>query len=71
MTGIDPLPYLRALADGLGKCGVPVQIRQGEQRAPYVRASHPRPAGYRRALRTAGGRCLPLHFGVGHRHRAR
>jgi hypothetical protein len=42
MTGIDPVPNLRALADGLGKCGIPVQIRQDGERPPYARASHPR-----------------------------
>lgn len=34
--------YLRALAAGLTKCGIPVQLRTDADRRPYVRASHPK-----------------------------
>jgi hypothetical protein len=37
----EPEQYLRALATGLGKCGIPVQIRSDSDKLPYVRASHP------------------------------
>jgi hypothetical protein len=33
--------HLRALAAGLTKCGIPVQLRTDSDRRPYVRASHP------------------------------
>lgn len=39
--GDDPAAYLRALAAGLGKCGIPTQIRQDRSGGAYVRASHP------------------------------
>jgi hypothetical protein len=35
-----PEPYLRILAAGLSKCGIPVQLRNDSDERPYVRASH-------------------------------
>jgi hypothetical protein len=37
----EPAAYLRSLAVGLAKCGIPVQHRADADRRPYVRASHP------------------------------
>lgn len=39
--GIDPVSYLRELAVGLGKCGIPVQLRRDAEQSPYLRASRP------------------------------
>lgn len=44
MTLIDddePAERLRALATGLTKCGIPVQLRTDSDNRLYVRASHP------------------------------
>jgi hypothetical protein len=37
----DPAEHLRALAVGLTKCGIPVQLRTDADQRPYLRASHP------------------------------
>jgi hypothetical protein len=36
----EPAEYLRALATGLTKCGIPVQLRTDADQRPYLRASH-------------------------------
>jgi hypothetical protein len=38
----EPAAYLRVLAVGLTKCGIPVQLRTDADHRPYVRASHPK-----------------------------
>lgn len=37
----EPKLRLRALAAGLTKCGIPVQLRTDADHQPYLRASHP------------------------------
>jgi hypothetical protein len=37
----EPEAHLRALAGGLAKCGIPIQLRSDADRRPYLRASHP------------------------------
>jgi hypothetical protein len=37
----EPAFHLRALAAGLTKCGIPVQLRNDADHGPYLRASHP------------------------------
>jgi hypothetical protein len=37
----EPAEYLRALATGLTKCGIPVQLRTDTDQRCYLRASHP------------------------------
>jgi hypothetical protein len=37
----EPAEHLRALAVGLTKCGIPVQLRTDADQRPYLRASHP------------------------------
>jgi hypothetical protein len=37
----EPAEYLRTLASGLTKCGIPVQLRTDGDHRPYLRASHP------------------------------
>lgn len=37
----EPAEYLRALATGLTKCGIPVQLRTDADQRRYLRASHP------------------------------